>query len=67
MIIIQESQKLRIVEVEKDNPSILYRYTERVPNFEEELTFHVFVPGEPDPTEFYVPAEVCNCGQHKFH
>ena len=65
MIIIQESKKLRIVEVERNNPSILYRYTEQVNDFEEQLTLHTFVPAEPDPSVFNVPAEIC--GQHKFH
>lgn len=65
MIIIQESKKVRVVEVERNDPSILYRYTEQVNDFEEQLTFHTFVPGEPDPSGFNMPAGVC--GQHKIH
>ena len=65
MVIIQEGEKIRVVEVERSNPSVLYRYTEQTNDFEEQLTFITFVPEEPDPSVFDVPAAIC--GQHKFH
>jgi hypothetical protein len=59
----KEGEKVCIVEVERRNPSKLYRYTEQANDYEERLTFIKFMPEEPDPSVFIVPAEIC--GQHK--
>lgn len=58
------AEKIRVVEVERSNPSKLYRYTEQANNYEEQLTIITFMPEEPDPSVFNVPADIC--GWRKF-
>ena len=58
-LLIKEGEKIRVVEVDRSNPSKLYRYTEQGNDYEEQLSFITFMPEEPDPSVFNVPAEIC--------
>ena len=63
----KEGEKIRIVEVERSNPSKLYRYTEQGNDYEEQLTFITFVSQEPDPSVFNVPIEICGQRNVMYH
>lgn len=66
VLYMQEGEKVRVVEVERNSPSRLYRYTEQVgDDYEEQLTFKTFEPQEPNPSVFDVPAAIC--GQRKVY
>ncbi len=54
----KEDEMVRIVEMERSNPSKLYQYTEEANDYEERLTVIKIIPEEPDPSVFIVPSEI---------